>query len=107
MGFLTRWFRTSKPLLQLHSGSFSVDRGGQVLASTLPSSFPPDLLLAIGQNVAETFQEALTAQLPLNELTVHYPGLKITAREMRGGAIIFLAALNLTSSHPKNSKQYE
>lgn len=107
MGFLTRWFRSEKPLLQLHSGSFSVDRAGQVLASTLPSSFPAELLQNIGRNVAATFQEALAAQLPLNELVVHYPGLKITAREMRGGAIIFLAALNLTSGHPKHAKQYE
>lgn len=103
MGLLTKWFRPTRPLLRLHSGSFSVDRTGRVLASTLPSSFPADLVRAIGTSVSQTFQEALAAQLPLEQLIVHYPGLKITAREMRGGAIVFLATNNFTSPTPKNS----
>jgi len=37
------------------------------------------------------FRQATTAQLPLSELVVEYPSLRITARELRGGAIIFLA----------------
>ncbi len=96
MGFLTSWFRSAKPLLQLHSGSFSMDRTGRILATTLPSSFPRHLLETIGQCVTLTFKEAQTAQLPLNELIVHYPGLKITAREMRGGAMIFLSTSDPT-----------
>jgi hypothetical protein len=103
MGLLTKWFRPARPLLRLHSGSFSVDRTGRVLASTLPSTFPADLVRAIGTTVSQTFQEALAAQLPLEQLIVHYPGLKITAREMRGGAIVFLATNSFTSPTPKNS----
>jgi hypothetical protein len=103
MGFLSNLFRPSKPLLRLHSGSFSVDRSGRVLASTLPSTFPADLLRTIGTTVSQTFQEALAAQLPLEQLIVHYPGLKITAREMRGGAIVFLSTSNFTSPTPKHS----
>jgi hypothetical protein len=91
MGFLTSWFKSAKPLLQLHSGSFSMDRTGHILASTLPSSFPRHLLQTIGQCVTLTFKEAQGAQLPLEEIIVHYPGLKITAREMRGGAIVFIS----------------
>ncbi len=37
------------------------------------------------------FNEAATAQLPLTELVINYPSLKITARELRGGAIVFLS----------------
>jgi hypothetical protein len=103
MGFLTSWFSSAKPLLQLHSGSFSMDRTGRILASTLPSSFPRNLVQTIGHCVALTFQEAQTAQLPLEELVVHYPGLKITAREMRGGAMVFLSTTNLTEPTHKNS----
>lgn len=103
MGFLTSWFRSAKPLLQLHSGSFSVDRTGAILATTLPSSFPRNLLQTIGQCVSLTFKEAHTAQLPLDEIIVHYPGLKITAREMRGGAIIFLSTASLTDPTRKTS----
>jgi hypothetical protein len=103
MGFLTSWFRSTKPLLQLHSGSFSMDRTGRILATTLPSSFPHNLLETIGQCVALTFKEAHTAQLPLAEIIVHYPGLKITAREMRGGAMVFLATANSTEPTHKTS----
>jgi hypothetical protein len=91
MGFLSFFSKTAKPLLQLHSGSFSMDRSGRVLAATLPSSFPRDLVEDIGQCIAETFREAHTIQLPLDELVIYYPGLRITAREMRGGAMVFLS----------------
>lgn len=100
MGFLTSFFKRAKPLLQLHSGSFSMDRGGRVLATTLPTSFPESLVFEIGRCVVDTFRDAQTAQLPLQELVIHYPGLKITAREMRGGAIVFLSAPNLTAPTP-------
>jgi hypothetical protein len=98
MGFLTKWFSSAKPLLQLHSGSFSMDRSGRILATTLPSTFPRNLVETIGHCVALTFKEAQAAQLPLEELIVLYPGLKITAREMRGGAMVFLATSSLTES---------
>ena len=103
MGFLTSWFKSAKPLLQLHSGSFSMDRTGRILATTLPSSFPRMLVQTIGKCVALTFEEAHGAQLPLDELIVHYPGLKITAREMRGGAIVFLSTPNSTDPTHKSS----
>jgi hypothetical protein len=91
MGLLSIFSRPAKPLLQLHSGSFSLDRSGRILAGTLPSSFPGELVEEIGQCITETFREAHTIQLPLDELVIHYPGLKITAREMRGGAMVFLS----------------
>lgn len=103
MGFLTSFFKRAKPLLQLHSGSFSMDRGGQILATTLPTSFPQSLVNEIGRCIVETFKDAQTAQLPLEELVIHYPGLKITAREMRGGAIVFLSAPNLSAPTPTTS----
>ena len=62
-----------------------------MLAATLPSSFPRDLVEEIGQCVAETFHEAHSIQLPLDELVIYYPGLRIIAREMRGGAMVFLS----------------
>jgi hypothetical protein len=104
MGLLTSWFRSPKPLLQLHSGSFSMDRTGRILATTLPSTFPHHLIVTIGQCIAVTFQEAQTTQMPLSEIIVHYPGLRITAREMRGGAMIFLStASSLTDPTHKTS----
>ena len=92
MGFLNLF---SKPaaaaLLQLPTGSFTMDRSGQVVVATLPSSFPRALVQQIGSAVVDTFREAQAAQLPLAELVINYPSFKITAREMRGGAIVYLS----------------
>ena len=38
----------------------------------------------------ELFREARAAQMPLAEVSLHFGSLRITARELRGGAIIFL-----------------
>jgi len=91
MGLLTLFAKSAPALMRLPSGSFSVDSKGTVLMGTLPSSFPAELVQDIAQQVLSAFREAVAAQLPLSELIIHYPSLKITARELRGGAIIFLA----------------
>ena len=91
MGLLSLFARPVPALLRLPSGSFTVDREGAVLMGTLPSSFPASVVKDIAQQVRAIFSEAAAAQLPLAELIIHYPSLKITARELRGGAIIFLS----------------
>ena len=98
MGFL-RLFSKSIPasLLRLPTGSFTLDRSGRVVVTTLPSSFPPDLVSDVGECILSLFRDAHAAQLPLEELVVYYPALKITARELRGGAIVYLTPQNLTS----------
>lgn len=91
MGLLTLFSKPASALVRLPTGSFTVDREGAVVASTLPSSFPLSLVSDIADQVLAAFKDADTAQLPLSELIVNYPTLKIRAREMRGGAIIFLS----------------
>ena len=91
MGLLSLFNRPAPSLLRLPSGSFTVDREGTVIVGTLPSSFPRSLAQDIGQQVLAAFREAERAQLPLASITIHYASLKISAREMRGGAIIFLS----------------
>jgi len=90
MGLLTIFAKPQAPLLKLPSGSFTVDRDGAVLIGTVSSSFPRELIGDIAQQVLATFREAQSANLPLSELVINYPSLKITARELRGGAVIFL-----------------
>ncbi|MCS7090046.1 MAG: hypothetical protein RMN51_04600 [Verrucomicrobiota bacterium] len=86
-----KWTRQStQPLRPLPAGSFTVDRQGHVLASTLPSDYPTNLLREVAQHVLATFREAREAGLTLTDLVVRYEGLKLTARELRGGALIFL-----------------
>ena len=90
MGFLKRFFRARAGVQQLPTGSVTVDRNGQIVTSTVSSGYPPDLLRDIGRDVVSLFREARTAQTPLAEIALHFGSLHITARELRGGAIIFL-----------------
>jgi hypothetical protein len=93
MGFLSLFSAKPGPatLLRLPTGSFTVDREGALLVGTLPSSFPEDLVYGIAEAVLRAFSEANEAQVPLSEVIISYPSLRISARELRGGAIIYLS----------------
>ena len=91
MGLLKLFAKAPSPLLRLPSGSFTVDREGSVVVGTLPSNFPETLVRDIAREVLTAFRDAEAAQLPLSELIVNFPSLKITARVLRGGAVIFLS----------------
>lgn len=88
-------------LTRLPSGSITVDAEGNVITSTLPRSFPELHVEEISLRVLKIFQSAKETQMPLTELIMEFPALKITARELRGGAIIFLAPSS--SKVPKSS----
>jgi len=77
--------------MRLPAGSFTLDREGRIIISTVTQSFPDTLLREIGDHVLATFRSAQDAQLPLSELIVHFSSLTLTARELRGGAIVFLS----------------
>ena len=104
MGFLKLFSKPAATLLRLPSGTFTVDRQGGLLIGTLPSSFPPKVAQDIGQQVLSVFREAASAHLPLFEVVIHYPSLLIRAREMRGGAIVFLSPTHPTSSSPASKR---
>jgi hypothetical protein len=79
----------------------TVDRNCQVLATTISSSCPPELIQDIGSQVLRLFREARKAQMPLSEFTLHFGSIQITARELRGGAIIFLTPKHSFNSFPE------
>ena len=79
-----------------------MDRDGQVVTSTVSSAYPQGCCATSGATCWRCFARRATAQMPLAEVSIHFASLRITAREMRGGAIIFLfpqTAL-LTASQP-------
>ncbi len=78
-------------LTRLPSGSFTLDPGGRVVASTLPRSFPAHLVRQVSESIMTTFETAREVDLDLTELVIDFPAFKVTARGLRGGAIIFLA----------------
>ena len=102
MGLLNLFSKPAPALLGLPSGSFTLDRSGRIVIATLPSSFPIPLVMEIGRHVLNTLRDAQVAQLPLAELVVYYPSLKITARELRGGAIVFLSPQTLAGPAKPN-----
>jgi len=92
MSFITQFFiKPGKPvLLQVPSGSFTVNRNGQVMSCTLPQTFPAAQIQTIGHHVLAAFRAAEQAQIALTELVVNYPALKLVARETRSTVIVFL-----------------
>jgi hypothetical protein len=76
-----------------------VARDGKVVASTVSSTYPQALLRDIALDMLLLFRQAREAQMPLTELSVHFASLRITGREMRGGAVIFLSPQTATKAH--------
>jgi hypothetical protein len=103
MGLLTKIFKSRKQgLVHLPTGSFTLDRAGKLITSTLPRSFPEEQLREIGQHVLEAFRAARKADMELTEIIVHYAALKLLAREQRGGAIVFLSPHSLAPAMKKS-----
>jgi len=91
MGLLNLFAKARPSLQRLPSGSMTVDREGHIVTSTVSSAYPVEILEEVADEVLRLFAEARKAQLPLTELRIHFASLNLTAREARGGAIIFLA----------------
>ncbi len=100
MGFLKKIFGGPAAVQQLPTGTITVDRRGRIITSTVSSAYPKDLLQGIGRDVIELFHQARAAELPLAEIALHFGSLRITARELRGGAIIFLFPQTALSPTP-------
>ncbi len=98
--FLKRFFRSRATVQQLPTGSVTVDRNGRVVTYTVSSAYSKAMLRDIGLEVLSLFREARMAQMPLAEISIHFASLDITARELRGGAVIFLLPQTAFSPPP-------
>ncbi len=109
MGYLKNIFRkwfggAPASIQQLPAGSVTVDRHGSIITSTVSSTYPSAVLLGIGRDVLEIFHEARAAHMPLAEVNLQFGSLRITARELRGGAIIFLFPQTALMPTPQSSR---
>jgi hypothetical protein len=101
MGFLSKLFGGSRPTIRtLPSGSLTVSRNGDILTSTVSSVYPQPMLTEIAREVLRQFNEAREARLSLAELSLHFASLRVTAREIQGGAVIFLSPKSAMSTTP-------
>jgi len=90
MGLLKKIFGGRANVQELPMGSVTVNARGEVVTTTVSSAYSRSLLANVAREVLVIFREAREAQLPLAEVSIHFASLRITARELRGGAIIFL-----------------
>ena len=97
MGLLKFFSRSGPAVQKLPSGSFTVDREGNIVTTTVASSYPRDLLEEIAKEILRLFRDSRAAQISANELTLHFASFQITARELRGGAIVFLSPKTTSS----------
>ena len=103
MGLLN-FFAKSNPvaLQRLPTGSFTMDRHGQLIVSTLPSTFPEAVLHELGHSLLGAFAEARKAGLHLEQLVLRFGSLKVSARDLSGGAIVFFSPITLIGSTTQN-----
>jgi hypothetical protein len=94
MGILNRFVKSAPVVRKLPAGSFTVDRHGNVMTTTVGSEYPQWLLDDTAREVLSLFRNARAARMPLTGLDLNFAGLHITAREMQGGAIVFLSPQN-------------
>jgi hypothetical protein len=97
MGFLTR-SKDKGELKRLPSGTFTVDADCHIVSSTVPNAVSDAQVREIGRHILGIFAGARQVNLQFSELVVQYATFKITAREMRGGAIVFLSPRTVQST---------
>ena len=85
-------------LIRLPSGTFTMDAKGVIVSSTLPTSFPIAHVREIGRCVMDSFRTAKQSRIRIQEIHIHYSTLKVTAKEMRGSAVVFVMPTTLEES---------
>jgi len=71
-------------------GNYSVTFAGQVVDSTMPSSFPRVVMEVIAKVILSALTGAKDLENPLTEIAADFRGLEIRARDTDHGAIIFI-----------------
>ena len=103
MGILKLFSRsavTHPKLTRPPAGAIAVDRAGAIVASTLPSAVSQAALQQIGRSALHSFAAGRKIDAPFSDLVVQFDGFKIVARELRGGALLFLQPETPDSSLP-------
>ena len=92
MGVLKPFVRTEIPVEagRMPSGCFAVHREGGVISSTLPHWFSAKTVTEIARVVLASFRVAGETNVVLTDISVRFRGFTIFARDLRGGALIFL-----------------
>lgn len=99
---LLNFFKAHPEVQSLPAGSLTVDCHGKIVMSTVSSDYSPALLRDIAASVLMLLEKGRNAELPLQELSLHFGSLLISAREQSGGAMIFLSPKVPFTSRPRS-----
>ena len=80
------------------SGSFTVDRNGRILTSTIRSGVPTEKLTLVARVVLDVLHRAQEFAVPAEEISIRFSSMNLKARDLRGGAIIFLTPAKAVKS---------
>ena len=99
MAFLNRTKKTAASSEEvIPSGSFTVDRNGRILTSTIRSGVPVEKLTLVARVVLDILHRAQESPVPAEEISVRFSSMNLEARDLRGGAIIFLTPAKAVKS---------
>ena len=96
MGLLNFFAKPTTLLLPLPRGSFTVDREGACWPRRCRRRSRSDCGRHRHAKCSARFNPRRRRSITLREIIVRYANLKVTARELRGGAIIFLVPQTLS-----------
>jgi hypothetical protein len=103
MGLLNLFSRSGAEVQRLPAGSMTIDCNGNVVTTTISSTYATGMLHDIAEEVLRLFREARQAQLSFSEINLHFASMQITARELRGGAIVFLSPKTSSFTTPSST----
>lgn len=82
--------RSETRAFDIPQGAFTYDSAGSILVGSVPMAW----LDEFGPYLVKTFRKAFAAAeekgLPLTEIALHYGGARLTAKDLRGGGIIYI-----------------
>ncbi len=95
MGFLDIFRSKPESLVSIPTGSFTVNREGAIISSTVSSRVPAEQLREISSAILQTFEKAQRSGVPVTDVVFRTAAISIRGVELRSGAMIFLTPRRL------------
>lgn len=74
-------------------GAFTYDSAGGILVGSVPQAWMEEFGPMLVKTLRKAFGVAAEKGLILNEIALYYAGVRIVARDLRGGGIVYLLPL--------------
>ncbi len=71
-------------------GAFTYDSEGDILIGSVPTAWLEEFGPYLVKAFRKAFSSAEEKGLPLTEIALHYGGARLTAKDLRGGGIVYV-----------------